>query len=122
MSEAPAVVLLSADLMMTSSVGGAAAQHGLPFRTLSGSAQLADCRDNDLILIDLATPGLSIADAGAALSDHQKRTAVTYGPHVHVDRFQQAEAAGFLNRLARGAFTADVGRLVGQYAEQLPND
>lgn len=118
MSESPAVVLLSADLMMTSSVGGAAAQHGLRFQTLSNAAQLVDCQDSDLILIDLATPGLSIAAAGAALSDPQKQTAVTYGPHVHVDRFQQAETAGFVNRLARGAFTADVGRLVGQFAEQ----
>lgn len=118
MSETPAVFLLSTDLMMTSTVGGAASQHGLSFEVIAGAAELSRCGPQDLILIDLATPGLSIEEAGQQLSDSQKQNAICYGPHVHVDRFEQAEQAGFPKRLARGAFTADVARIVGLFAGQ----
>lgn len=115
MSHSPSVVLLSTDLMMTSTVSGIAAQYGLPYRALA-DASLSECTDEDLILIDLATPGLDLEAAGTALSDHQKKSAIVYGPHVHVDRFEQARAAGFQQVLARGAFNANVAQLIGQFA------
>lgn len=116
MSHAASVALLSNDLMMTSTVSGVAAQHELPFRTITAAAQLGECHDDDLILIDLATPGLDLNAAGTALNDHQKKSAIVYGPHVHVDRFEQAHTAGFQQVLARGAFSANVAQLIGQFA------
>jgi len=116
MSEPPTVVLLCSDLMMTSTVSGAAAHSGLTFRTVAGASQLSDCSDDDLVIIDLASPGLNIADAAAALSDRQRQTAVIYGPHVQVDRFEQARTAGFVNLLARGQFNAEANQIVRRFA------
>ncbi len=122
MSEAPAIVLLCTDLMMTSTISGAAGRHGLRIQPASSAQDLRHAGDNDLILIDLATPGLDIHEAGSLLSDRHRQTAVTWGPHVHVDRFQQAEAAGFCNRLARGAFNANVVQLIDQFAASISTD
>jgi hypothetical protein len=117
MSESPTVVLLCSDLMMTSTVSGAAAHSGLTFRTVTGPGQLSDCADDDLVIIDLASPGLNIAKAATALSDRQKHTAIIYGPHVQVDRFEQARTAGFVNLLARGQFNAEANQIVSRFAE-----
>ena len=106
------VVLLCSDLMMTSSVGGAASAAGRAFRTVGDVAALSSCGDDDLILIDLATPGLDLEQAAVALSDRQKQAAIVYGPHVHVARFEAARAAGFPTVIARGQFAANVQMLV----------
>jgi len=116
MPESPTVLLLCNDLMMTSTVSGAAASSGLTFRTIAGPSQLNDCSDDDLVIIDLASPGLNISDAATALSDRQKLAAIIYGPHVHIDRFEQARTAGFVNLLARGQFNAEANQIVGRFA------
>jgi hypothetical protein len=116
MSESRTVVLLCVDLMMTSIVSVCAAQSGLEFRTVTGSEQLRDCTDDDLIIIDLATPGLSIEHAAAAVTDQQKRAAIIYGPHVHTERFEQARDAGFQHLLPRGRFNTEADRIVRNFA------
>ncbi len=117
MSESRMVVLLCADLMMTSTVSAAAAERGLQFRTVTTAKQLTDTTDEDLIIIDLATPGLDIECTAAALNDHRKKTAVIYGPHVHTDRFEQAREAGFQCLMARGRFNTEVSRIVQSFAD-----
>ena len=116
MAESPTVVLLSVDLMMTSTVSAAAAQSRLNFRTATGPKQLSPWADEDLIIIDLATPGLRISEAAAAVTDRQKQTAIVYGPHVHTDRFEQARDAGFKHLLARGRFNAEAGQIILDFA------
>jgi len=119
MSEPSTVVLLSSDLMMTSTVNGAAVQSGLEFRTATSPEQLQNSSDDDLIIIDLATPGLNMAQASGALNDRQRKTSIVFGPHVHTDRFEQARAAGFINLLARGRFDTEVGEIIRRFANQL---
>jgi CheY-like chemotaxis protein len=116
MSNSRSVVLLCVDLMMTSTVSSAAAQCGLKFRTLATADQLSECADEDMILIDLATPGLNIQQAAAALNDRQKQAAIIYGPHVHTERFEQAREAGFEHLLARGRFSAEADQIVNDFA------
>lgn len=112
MSGASRVALLCSDLMMTSSVSGASSAAGRPFIALSGTQQLGDCHDDDLILIDLAMPGLDIQLAAKQLNEQQKDNAVVYGPHVHKGRFEAAQAAGFTTVIPRGQFAATISELV----------
>ena len=112
MTKSSHVILLCSDLMMTSSVSGVAAQVGRPFTAISGINDLNGCSDDDLILIDLAMPGLNLEQAAGNLSNQQKKNAVIYGPHVQKDRFEAARAAGFLTVLPRGQFAANISELV----------
>ena len=117
MSESRTVVLLCTDLMMTSTVSGAVAECGLQFRSLSATNQLTDTIDQDLIIIDLATPGLDLEHAAAVLNEHQLKTAIIYGPHVHTERFEQAREAGFRRVMARGRFNTEITRIVQGFAD-----
>ncbi|MCH2202182.1 MAG: hypothetical protein MK102_09435 [Fuerstiella sp.] len=116
MSESPCVVLLCADLMMTSAVSNDAARNGLKFRNVAAPMQLNDCTDNDLIIIDLASPGLNIQQAATVLNDHLRRSAIVYGPHVHHDRFEEAREAGFERLMARGRFNMEVSQIINDFA------
>lgn len=120
MAESRTVVLLCADLMMTSNVSAAATQRGLQFRTVTSTKQLCDVTDEDLIIIDLATPGLNIQHAADELNDHQKTSAVIYGPHVHTERFEQAREAGFGLLMARGRFNSEIQRIIQDFAGSGP--
>ena len=113
----PSVILLCTDLMMTSSVGGATEAAGLPLRTISSADQIAtNATEDDLVLIDLATPGLDIAAAANALSEPVRRRTIVYGPHVHTAHFSAARDAGFPTVIARGEFAASVARRVAEFA------
>jgi DNA-binding NarL/FixJ family response regulator len=114
MSTSSHVVMLCSDLMMTSSVSGAASHAGRPFSSIAGVQDLGACNDDDLILIDLGLPGLDIEKAAAQLNDQQKKNAVVYGPHVHKARFEAAQTAGFSNVIPRGQFAANISALIGQ--------
>ncbi|MCH2211652.1 MAG: hypothetical protein MK110_10135 [Fuerstiella sp.] len=116
MSESPCIFLLCSDLMMTSAVSSDAARNGLNFRNVATPNQLHDCTDHDLIIIDLASPGLNLQLAGNALSDHLRRSAVLYGPHVHHKRFEQARDAGFERLMTRGRFNAEVSQIIDDFA------
>lgn len=112
MSTSSGVVLLCSDLMMTSSVSGAASSAGRPFSALAGVQQLGTCGADDLVLIDLAMPGLDIEHAAELLNDHQKKNAIVYGPHVHKGRLEAARSAGFTTVIPRGQFAANISDLV----------
>ena len=111
------VVLLSGDLLATSTVSNAAAQAGLTLRTAVRADQLREATGpGDLILIDLATPGLDPEAVAAQLTALQRQTAVVYGPHVHTSRFEQAHRAGFQTVIPRGRFMAEVTVRLKQFA------
>ena len=89
-----------------------------PLQTITSVYDLASVTDCDLVMIDLETPGLDIADAAAALPASVRRRAIVYGPHVHTHRFEAARAAGFSTVIARGEFAASVMRRVAEFAAQ----
>ena len=75
-----------------------------------------DGENNDLIIIDLASPGLNIQQAATVLNDHLRRSAIVYGPHVHHDRFEEAREAGFERLMARGRFNMEVSQIINDFA------
>ena len=117
MSESRTVVLLCVDLMMISTISVAASRKKLMFRTVETVEQLRKCTEEDLVLIDMSTPGLCIEQAAAALNNHQKQSAVVYGPHVRTEQFEQARKAGFEHVMARGRFSAEAGEIVNDFSE-----
>jgi len=112
----PSVILMSTDLMMTSSVGGATSAAGLPLQTITAVDALSSVTDDDLVIIDMEVPGLDISAAATALPDCALAQAIVYGPHVHTHRFESARAAGFSTVIARGEFAASLMRRVAEFA------
>ena len=112
------VVLLCRDLMATSIVSGAASQADLILRTVTQGAQLTDSTGpDDLILIDLSTPGLDLKAVAVRLTGDQKQRAVVYGPHVHTSQFEAARSAGFATVIPRGQFLAEAAARLKQFAD-----
>ena len=117
MTENSSIVLLCADLLMTSSVSSVAQQAGRTFRTVGCADDLESCAPEDLVLIDLSTPGLELDAAAAALTDDQKLRAVVYGPHVQTSLFQAAQDAGFLTVIPRGRFAGDIAHWISPLSQ-----
>ena len=99
----PKLVLVSGDLMLGARVEGAARQCGLTMVTAAGHAQAiaASADECRVVLIDLRTPGLDIAELVNALRRQtalRQQTAclsiVACGPHVHEQRLDEARRAG----------------------------
>lgn len=111
----PLVVLLCADLMLTSSVSGAARSAGVRFVSCSdpvtAAAELARSASRRL-LIDLATPGLTMARLSETISSADLQNAVAYGPHVHESLLEAARAAGVGTVLSRGQFSSRYPMLI----------
>jgi CheY-like chemotaxis protein len=103
------VVLLCADLMMTSSAGHAARAAGVQLTTTSrpDEALAAVSQDPTVrLLIDFGLPGLDIADFANQLPAATREATVAYGPHVHIEKIQAARSAGLGHVTSRGDFTA----------------
>lgn len=110
------VLLLSSDLTMASRLSDEARRCGaalawnpalavLLAREEAGTAALA--------VIDLATPGLDLPAAVAALKGLASQPAVVaFGPHVHEARLAAAREAGCDAVFSRGQFHSQAGAVV----------
>ena len=118
--ESRRVVLLASDLMMTSSVGGAASGSGLTFQSCSNAPAAAEAcaGESVLLLIDLGTPGLDVDELAGALPEEVRSRAVAYGPHVHTTKLQAARDAGIGSVLSRGQFSTQFGQIVAAFADR----
>ena len=117
------VLLIADDLMLGSSVSGHAAALSLQFANVSIDDAPSACEraSRVLLLVDLETAGLDVATLAKSLPQHALKTAVAYGPHVHVNRLNAATEAGFGTVVSRGQFSAQVGQMISQFAaEQVP--
>lgn len=111
------IALLSADLMHSSQVSGAAQRVGTPLRAFSSAGALlasVGAEPVDLVIIDLALPGLEI---GALLAALQKLPAgaprtLAFGAHVHRERLDRARESGCDQVVSRGEFHARMDELV----------
>lgn len=119
----PLVVLLCSDLMLTSSVSGAARQLGVLFISCSqvAAAAAALC-DNSRrrLFVDLGTAGLELSQLTGALSADDLRNAVAYGPHVHESLLSAAREIGIGTVMSRGQFNTRHRDLIRELAESSP--
>lgn len=100
------LVVFSRDLMLASSLEGAARKVGLELSTCSAqeaavsAAMEEDCR---FLLLDLGVPGLELSqlvqEIRAATDQVQ---IIAFGPHVHEQRLTEAEQAGCDQVVTRG--------------------
>jgi len=113
----PVGLLLSDDLIFTSRVAGTARELGLLVkvaRSADALEALARQQPPRCVLVDLANPGLAIADLVRKLHDAWPAArVVAYGPHVDAAELRAAREAGCDPVLPRSAF-------VEQLPEQLP--
>ncbi len=104
-----AVLLLSDDLIDTSRIAGAGRAAGVAVRSarhLGGLAALARQEAPALVLVDLANPGLSVADLLGVLRQvcPVPPRVVAFGPHVDAAGLRAAREAGCDAVLPRSAF------------------
>jgi hypothetical protein len=109
------VILLASDLMLSSTVSGCAAQAGRSFCNAGSVADVVAAISEDpaaLLLVDLGTPGLNVASLADSIPGDVLQRAVAYGPHVHTEKLDAAEKAGFGKVMSRGQFSAQVSTLI----------
>jgi hypothetical protein len=105
---APFLVLCSTDLMLISSVGGAAEASGFAFVSVNSPQAAIDKASTvgSFVCLDLAA---SFSDphefARIASPDLLART-IAFGPHVHTAKLDEARAAGIGRVMSRGQFVS----------------
>jgi len=115
------VLLLSSDLLATSKAQAAALRVGASlsaFASVDALLERLGAAGAALVAIDLSTAGLDIAETVRRLRSASSLPAsiLAFGPHVHVERLQAAEAAGCDAVLARGQFHAQLDQLLAKHA------
>jgi hypothetical protein len=109
-------LLLSDDLIFNSRILGTARDLGLSMKGVRTPAELAERTRRDgaaCVIVDLANPGLSIAELMDDLREVGVRV-VAYGPHVDAAALRAAREAGCDVVLPRSKF---VEELPGKLAE-----
>lgn len=113
------VVHLSDDLIFASRVAGVARDLGLDCVTVRSSdvlkARITDDRPA-CVVIDLANPGLQLADVLASLPTGTRPRIVAYGSHVDVAGLRVARAAGCDDVLPRSQFVEELPVKISQWA------
>jgi len=112
----PEVILLSTDLMLTSTVSGAARLAGLSFRTVRGASELTDLSDDSgsIVCCDLNAAGLDLEALAKSLPPRTLKQAIAFGPHVHAAKLAHATECGFGAVVSRGQFVAKLSELLSQ--------
>ena len=116
------ILILTKDLMMSSSAGAAARAKGLALESIPSvtklESRLSDQPSVKLLLIDLQMPGLNFEQLSSvvqALDQEGGPTTIAYAQHVNVDLIEQAKAAAFDQVLTRGQLNASLEQLMAQY-------
>lgn len=117
----PLVFLVATDLMMCSSVGGAARVAGAEFRSGDAVAAGATVTEHPqtLLLIDLGYAREEISNWANVFPQAALARAVAFGPHVHTQLLQLAREAGVGQVISRGQFSAGMGRIIQDYLDSL---
>jgi len=113
MSEPLLIVLFSSDLMLISSVGGAATAAGHRFCSVSrlpdAVQRLAD--DRSMLCLDLSASDGDPQAVASAIPAEVLLGSVAFGPHVHTAKLDQAKQAGFGKVMSRGQFVSKMADL-----------
>jgi len=104
------VVLFSTDLLLVSSVSGAAASAGLPFSSVSTGQELAEkiAASDCVLCLDLNAGHGNPMMLRHEIPNEILQRAIAFGPHVHKERLEQAQQAGFGKVMSRGQFVASM--------------
>ncbi|HEY2839080.1 MAG TPA: hypothetical protein VGJ26_08030 [Pirellulales bacterium] len=112
------ILLLSADLAISSKVTGAAARQGTPVTVAMSIDRLCEltaaATTDVLVLVDLTFPGLAIEELVPKLLSGVPSAVeiVAFGPHVHEERLAEAKRAGCHAVTSRGQFLANIDQLL----------
>jgi len=106
------IVLFTNDLMFQSRIAAAVRNAGgelMVARSLDAiQSRLAD-REPSMIIFDLSFAGIDLQETTTAMREQfPDAKQLAYGPHVDVDRLQQATALGIDDVLTRGQFDRDM--------------
>jgi DNA-binding response OmpR family regulator len=116
------IIILSQDLMLSSSASAAARQQGRTLKTcstLENASGLISAGGVKLLLIDLQMPQIDVAAVGqaiAAIAAENHPHVVAYAQHVHVDLLKSAREQGFDEVLTRGQISSGLPDLIERYA------
>jgi DNA-binding NarL/FixJ family response regulator len=108
-------LLLSDDLLFTSRITGTAGALGLSIkaaRTVDALLGLAGQHQPRCVIVDLAVPGLVLAELFRQLGDNRPRV-VAYGSHVDVETLRAARAAGCDPVMPRSQFVEVLASALG---------
>ncbi|HVS36620.1 MAG TPA: hypothetical protein VMS17_13745 [Gemmataceae bacterium] len=109
----PPGLLLSDDLIFASRVAGAARAAGGEVRQVRSADALPELvrqLQARCVIVDIAFPGLDLADLMRRLGEAGAPRVVAYGPHVDADALRAAQAAGCDPVLPRSKFVENLPR------------
>ena len=92
-----AVVLVSQDLLFGSQISGVVCQYGVELTTVGEVSHVREAiqaLEMALIMIDLNQGWPNVEELLRDLPDRESCYVVAFGPHVHVEKLDQALAAG----------------------------
>jgi hypothetical protein len=105
----PPILILCRDLMFTSKITATAKAHGVAFKVIRDPAKLAD-EPAGRMMVDLTQEGYL-----SAAADWKSRTqghVTGFAGHTDTETLSAAKAAGLDAVFTRGAFTANLDRII----------
>ena len=111
-------LLVTTDLMATSTAHGAAAQAGVELNTVSPNAALeAANHTTRFVALDLTAKVADLASWAASIrTTAPQATLLAYGPHVHEAKLEAARESGFDLVISRGQFHRQMTDYLRTYA------
>lgn len=113
-----AALLISQDLFFSSKVTSTAIELGFHVvverNVVQAISRVAALKCRCLIL-DLATPGLRVADVISALPEANRPSVIAFGAHVLTARLQEAREAGCDDVMPRSKFSATLPEILKRY-------
>jgi hypothetical protein len=108
LASAPFVVLCSTDLMLISSVGGAAEASGFRFVSVNSLQAAIDTASTagSIVCLDLAASFSDPHEFVMTASPDLLARTIAFGPHVHTGKLDAARAAGIGRVMSRGQFVS----------------
>ena len=105
---ASSVILCSTDLMLISSVSGAAESCGFRFVSVNSvqSAVEKSSTPRCIVCLDLSAPFSDPLDFAAYASRELLARSIAFGPHVHTAKLDAARTAGIGRVMSRGQFVS----------------
>ena len=104
----PFVVLCSTDLMLISSVGGAAEAREYQFVSVNSlqAALHKAATAGSIVCLDLSASFSDPHDFALSASPELLARTIAFGPHVHTAKLDAARAAGIGRVMSRGQFVS----------------
>jgi len=112
-------LLVCDDFFFTSKITGTAQAVGVPVTEVASldAAKRQAADGVRLVIVDLNTPGINVEELTAALPEENRPAVIAFDSHVNTERIQAAQDAGCDQVLPRSRFTAELPKLLQQFAD-----